>query len=68
MSDKKITIAHKIGTHFNEVQSDCGVVYYPSRNYVICVMIRGAESADSDKKIADISRITYDFIKNIPNN
>lgn len=68
IDDKKIKVAHKIGTQFNEVQSDCGIVYYPKRNYVLCVMIDGNESRESDKKIADISKITYDFIKNIQTN
>lgn len=68
VNDKKVKIAHKIGTHFNEVQSDCGIVYYPKRNYVLCIMIAGNESPESDKKIADISKITYDFIKNIQTN
>ncbi len=68
VSDKDLKIAHKIGTQLNEVQSDCGIVYYPKRNYVLCVMIQGNESPESDKKIADITKITYDFIKNIQAN
>ena len=68
MSDKNLKIAHKIGTQLNEVQSDCGIVYYPKRNYLLCVMIQGSESPESDKKIAEISKITYDFIKNIQAN
>ncbi len=68
VSDKNLKIAHKIGTQLNEVQSDCGIVYYPKRNYLLCVMIQGSESPESDKKIAEISKITYDFIKNIQAN
>lgn len=68
INDKDIKVAHKIGTHFNANQSDCGIVYFPKRNYIICAMIGGAESSVTDKKIADISKIVFDFIKAIPAN
>lgn len=65
VENKDIIIAHKIGTHFNETQSDCGIVYYPKRNYVLCMMIDGAEGDKTDQHLAAISKIVYDFIKNI---
>lgn len=68
VADKNIPVAHKIGTNFNKTQSDCGIVYYPKRNYVLCAMIQGPESAESDKHISEISKIVYRFIENIKPN
>lgn len=68
VADKNIKVAHKIGTNFNKTQSDCGIVYYPKRNYVLCAMIQGPESAESDKHISQISKIVYDFMQNIKPN
>lgn len=62
VADKNIKIAHKIGTNFDNNQNDCGIVYYPKNNYLLCVLIPGEESAQTDKYIADISRIVYNYI------
>lgn len=62
VADKKIPIAHKIGVFNNTTQSDCGIVYVPKRNYVLCVMINGQDTTATDKIIADISKKTYDYV------
>ena len=62
VTDKSIKIAHKIGTNFNNNQNDCGIVYYPKNNYLICVLIPGAESETTDQHIANISKLVYDYI------
>lgn len=62
ITDKSIKIAHKIGTNFNNNQNDCGIVYYPKNNYLICVLIPGAESEVTDQHIAEISRIIYNYV------
>lgn len=62
VADKNIPIAHKIGVFNNSTQSDCGIVYVPKRNYVLCVMINGQDGASTDKTIADISKKTYDYV------
>ena len=62
VTDKNIKIAHKIGTNFNNNQNDCGIIYYPKNNYLLCVMIPGAESEQTDQHIANISKIVYDYI------
>lgn len=58
-------IAHKIGVYDANgqvpVQSDCGIVYVPSRNYLLCVMVKG-DDPKASRVIGDISKITYDFI------
>jgi beta-lactamase class A len=64
VNDKSIKIAHKIGTNFNNNQNDCGIIYYPNNNYLLCVLIPGQDSAQTDKHIAEISRIVYNYIAN----
>jgi beta-lactamase class A len=66
VNNPDITIAHKIGTYNDAVQSDCGIVYVPKRNYTICIMLQGPEGFVSNSHIAALSKIVYDFVKNIP--
>lgn len=64
---KDIQVAHKIGTYSAEgmtpIQSDCGIIYLPNRNYILCVMVKGDDPGAS-KSIGEISRIVYSYIKN----
>ncbi len=60
---KDVVIAHKIGTYSNKTQSDCGLVYEPKRNYLICVMLYVADDAASNAHIAKISELAYAYIK-----
>lgn len=64
--DKSTVIAHKIGNYAQDTQSDCGIVYIPKRNYILCVMLKANDSPEGDKKIADISKIVYDFMASLP--
>src|SRR3989344_4349139 len=52
------------GTITKRELHDCGIVYYPSKPYFICVMTKGQEFSNLEKIIADISKITFDYIKN----
>ena len=61
VSDKDIVIAHKIGTFSKNVQSDCGIVYYPKRPYLVCLMIRGDET-QARPAFKEISKQIYDYI------
>lgn len=62
ISDKNIPIAHKIGNYAQDTQSDCGIVYLTKRNYLLCIMIKGPDNETTDKKIADLSKMTYEFV------
>lgn len=59
----ELTISHKFGER--ELPSgvkqlhDCGIVYYPSRPYLLCVMTRGTDLDQMGKVISDISNLTY---------
>ncbi len=56
------TVAHKVGNYFDQVQSDCGIVYIPKRNYVICVMLDGPDNPETSRKIAALSKLAYDYV------
>lgn len=64
-----IAVAHKIGvaesssSSSSSVFTDCGIVYYPKRPYILCVMIQSNEQ-QATETIKNISKITYDFIHN----
>ena len=66
------TVAHKFGEHtitFNGVVTerqlhDCGIVYYPKKPYLICIMTKGKDFENLEKIISGISSIVFDFNKN----
>ncbi len=64
-------IAHKFGEHTNILSNgdiinhelhDCGIIYYPSHPYFLCVMTKGQSFPDLDNVISTISRMTYDYV------
>lgn len=66
-----IPVAHKYGEHvrasttglgYDVELSDCGIVYYPSHPYFLCVMTEGSDPDALAKVIAQISKYTYDHI------
>ena len=69
-----IKIAHKFGEHQDQEQNfkqlhDCGIIYYPSYPYLLCVMTRGQGFENLEKVIQEISLEVYNElnsqIKNI---
>ncbi len=63
--NKDIKVAHKIGSYSQDTQSDCGIIYYPKRNYVLCVMIKGPDTEQTDKHIAEVSKLAFDYINSL---
>lgn len=64
-----IVVSHKFGERILnnagkiELQlHDCGIVYYPDRPYIICVMTRGENFKDQESVIKGISKYIYDEI------
>lgn len=57
-----LKIAHKIGTYGTQNQSDCGIVYVPKRNYVLCIMVQG-QDPQASHIIGDLGQITYEYLK-----
>jgi beta-lactamase class A len=59
-----VTVAHKFGERsFDDKPTkqlhDCGIVYHPTENYVLCVMTRGDDFAKLGGVIRDISSMIY---------
>lgn len=59
-----VMIANKVGNFYDNVQSDCGIVYIPKRNYLICVMLDGPDNEETSQYIADLSKFAYDYVTN----
>lgn len=63
---KNIKIAHKFGERESRgmIQlHDCGIVFYPSSPYVLCVMTRGEDILELKKIIGEISKIVFENIE-----
>lgn len=62
---KDIKVAHKIGMYdTNLTYSDCGIVYAPSRNYLLCLGSSGTSEKIASKFMSEISKATYDYVIN----
>ena len=65
-----VPIAHKFGIRVFDRKGtgesaelhDCGIVYYPSHPYFLCVMTRGADSSTLSPILQEISRTTYEYV------
>lgn len=67
-----IKVAHKIGVYEptdvqNSIYTDCGIIYYPKRPYLLCAMAQSDEPSARAFMI-DVSKIIYDYIKVANNN
>jgi beta-lactamase class A len=63
---REITVANKYGIREvgNEQQlHDCGIVYYPNRPYMICIMTQGNDLKNLAESIQKISAIVYKKIE-----
>lgn len=55
-----IPVSHKIGVWKEGLyRHDCGVVYYPKKPYLLCVMTKGMASEQAFSIIKDVSSIVY---------
>ena len=62
---KDIIISHKIGVSVpDKTFSDCGIIYAPNRNYILCVGLEGADEKTASKFMAEVSKTVYDYIIN----
>jgi len=70
------TVSHKFGERSVYAQDasgaqtlqkrelhDCGIVYYPGSPYGLCIMTEGADFAQMEGAIADISTLVYGDVK-----
>lgn len=67
-----IPVAHKFGVRNREVSPfeqlhDCGIVYYPDRPYLICIMTEGSQQEDLIEIIKDLSSQVYEHVDALAN-
>ena len=68
---KEIRVADKFGVVNREdqgvlVTSDCGIVYVPKRQYILCVMVKDSPEKAANKILA-VSRMIYQFVSRVNN-
>ena len=62
---REVPVAHKFGEsdHKGDKQlHDCGIVYYPGRPYLLCVMTRGDDFSQLEGIIQALSALMYDEV------
>lgn len=64
---KEIGVVHKFGERIIKSQNmvqfhDCGIVYYPSHPYLLCIMTRGSSVEQTLGSIREISRVTFEHL------
>ncbi len=60
-----IEVSHKIGVSGNDdTFSDCGIVYAPNRNYMLCVGSSGMPESKAATFMSEISKKTYEYVIN----
>lgn len=62
-----IKVAHKVGSGGVGAQSDCGIIYYPQKPYLVCLMFfgishGGQDNTATDPYFAHVSQLIYDYI------
>ena len=59
-----ISVAHKVGSSTTS-QSDCGIVYYPEKPYLVCLMflnLTPANDTNIDPYFQNVSQMIYDYV------
>lgn len=64
-----IIVSHKFGeksrSDSNEKQlHDCGIIYYPQKPYLLCIMVKGNDFSKNSDFIKNISTAIYNEVKN----
>jgi beta-lactamase class A len=69
--DRGVPVAHKFGERTNEDVNqlhDCGIVYYPGRPYLLCIMTKGRKGFEPLlKTIVEISKVVFQETKSAQN-
>jgi beta-lactamase class A len=63
---KGVPVAHKIGFHTytnldQSIYTDCGIVYPPSRPFILCIMVQSSED-HALRYMKDIARMVYSYV------
>ena len=60
-----VTVSHKIGiSGGDQTFSDCGIIYAPNRNYILCLGSNGGNEKVAAKFMAEVSAVVYKYVIN----
>jgi beta-lactamase class A len=60
-----IKISHKFGEDAKlKYYHDCGIIYFPEKPYILCVMSKGSTKEEANSVISNISKVVYEYISN----
>jgi beta-lactamase class A len=63
---QNIKVSHKFGERSiddtNLQLHDCGIIYYPGKPYILCIMTRGSDFKKQEKAIQELSKYVYDEV------
>ncbi len=61
----EVRVAHKIGNQVGN-RHDVGIVFVPSRTFVIAVFVEHPDEDAADQAIADVTELAYRFFEQLP--
>jgi hypothetical protein len=62
---KDVSVVHKFGVNVaDKTYSDCGIVYAPNRNFLICLGTTGADQKTANAFMAETTKAAYDYVIN----
>ena len=59
-----VPVANKVGVLADKLYQDCGIVYVPKRQYLLCMFSKGDEKKSKDRMTL-ISKTVYDYIMSV---
>ncbi len=59
-----VQVARKLGSFGNITQSDCGIVYVPNKDYLLCVLMN-ENGQSADHHIKDLSAMVYKYVNGL---
>lgn len=60
-----VMISHKVGVSADDKTfSDCGIVYAPNRNYILCLGSNGGDEKVAAKFMEEVSKAVYKYVIN----
>lgn len=59
-----VPVAHKIGEIGDRLYMDCGIIYVPSRPYILC-MVSATDGAEAAKRMKEVSSEVYKFVSSV---
>jgi beta-lactamase class A len=58
-----IIVSHKFGIYKSlGIYHDCGIIYYPKRPYMLCIMSKNTDRQEAESVMYNISKTVYDYV------